>query len=156
MSDVPVADEVERIASRVVRECGLELVDFKIHRSGGIRLVRLDIDRAGAVGVGLDDCQRVSRTLSAVLDEADLIQSRYHLEVSSPGADRPIRTADDIRRNTGRRVLVLADDPRRGRCCYRGRLLGAASGGLLLETEDGQPLTVPLERVVKAQQDLAI
>ncbi len=155
MSDVPVVDEVERIASRVVRECGLELVDFKIHRSGGVRLVRLDIDRAGAIGVGLDDCQRVSRTLGAALDEADLIPSRYHLEVSSPGADRPIRTADDIRRNTGRRVRVLADDPSSGRCCYRGRLLGAAEGGLLLETEDGHPLTVPLERVVKAQQDLA-
>ena len=149
-----VESELRQLASRVVGEVGYELVDLAFRRSGRSSVLWLDIDRAGEAGVGIEDCQRVSRAMSDALDEQDLIPSSYHLEVSSPGVDRPIRTADDIRRNTGRRVRVLAEDPDQGRRSYRGRLIGAEKGFLLLETDGEEPLRVPLDRVVKAQQDL--
>ena len=146
--------ELRQLASRVVGEAGVELVDLVYRRSGNSSVLRLDIDRAGKAGVGIEDCQNVSRAMSAALDEKDVIPSSYQLEVSSPGIDRPIRSADDIRRNTGRRVHVLAEDSGNQRRSYRGRLLGAEKGCLLLETDAEKPLRVPLERVVKAQQDL--
>jgi ribosome maturation factor RimP len=145
--------DLEGLARRIVGACGLELVDLAFHRSRSGGVLRLDIDRAGMSGVGLDECQRVSRALGDALDAADLLPGPYHLEVSSPGLDRPIRTADDIRRNTGRRVCVVVEDPERRRTCHRGRLLGAEHGAMLLET-DAEVVRLPLERILKATQDL--
>lgn len=148
--------ELQRLAERVAHETGVELVEVSLRGAGSARVLRVDIDRAGPRGVDLDDCQRFSRSLGTALDESELIASTYHLEVSSPGIDRPIRSDDDIRRNTGRPVRVLTDDPGQGRRCHRGRLLGAHDGFLLLEVEGAEPLRVARERVVKAQQDPAL
>ena len=81
---------------------GIDLVD--VHWSGRGRgaVLRVVIDREG--GVTLDDCERVSNAASAVLDAYDPIEASYRLEVTSPGAERPIRTADDWRNAMGRRV----------------------------------------------------
>ena len=149
-----VEGELRQLASRAVGEAGVELVDLVFRRSGSNSVLRLDIDRAGEAGVGIGDCQRVSRAMSFALDQMDLIPSSYQLEVSSPGIDRPIRSDDDIRRNTGRRVRVLAESSEKERRSYRGRLLGAESDCLVLDTGAGEPLRVPLGQVVKAQQDL--
>jgi ribosome maturation factor RimP len=154
---VGVDRELTELAARIVGQAGLELVDLALRRSGPAQRLRLVIDRAGERGVDLDDCQRVSRAVGAAIDERDLIPSRYTLEVSSPGIDRPIRTPDDIRRNTGRRVAVIADEPGTGRRTVRGRLVGASGGFLLVAVDDaGAQERIPLERIVKARQELSI
>ena len=99
--------ETERIAALLrpsLTHLGVDLVD--VHWSGRGRgaVLRVIIDRAG--GVTLDDCERVSNAASAVLDAHDPIESAYRLEVSSPGAERPLRTVDDWRGALGRRVNV--------------------------------------------------
>lgn len=135
---------------QAVSEAGLEVVEIALRGRPGSQVLRVDIDRAGAVGVGIDDCQTVSRALSERLDEADLVAGRYTLEVSSPGADRPIRTEDDFRRNTGRPIVV-----RTGNGTFRGRLLGNHDGFLALETkEDDAPVKIPLDDVLEARADL--
>ena len=83
---------------------GVELVDVRWSGRGRGAVLRVIIDRAG--GVTLDDCERVSNAASAVLDAADPIPSSYRLEVSSPGAERPLRSVDDWRNALGRRVNV--------------------------------------------------
>lgn len=83
---------------------GVELVDVRWSGRGRGALLRVIIDRAA--GVTLDDCERVSNAASAVLDAADPIPSSYRLEVSSPGAERPLRSVDDWRNALGRRVNV--------------------------------------------------
>jgi ribosome maturation factor RimP len=83
---------------------GVELVDVRWSGRGRGAVVRVIIDRAG--GVTLDDCERVSNAASAVLDAADPIPSSYRLEVSSPGAERPLRSVDDWRNALGRRINV--------------------------------------------------
>lgn len=145
--------ELRRIASTVARDHGAELVELALRGSGGRRMLRVDIDRPGAEGVGLADCQRVSQALSALLDEQELIPSAYVLEVSSPGIDRPIRSDDDIRRNTGRRVVVTAADGEKEQQLYSGLLLGRKGDDLVLRTDAGQEVGIPLARVVKAQQE---
>ena len=83
---------------------GVELVDVRWSGRGRGAVLRVIIDRAG--GVTLEDCERASNAASAVLDAADPIDSAYRLEVSSPGAERPLRTVDDWRNALGRRVNV--------------------------------------------------
>jgi ribosome maturation factor RimP len=78
------------------------------------------------------------------------------LEVSSPGIDRPIRSADDFRRNTGRRIVVTARDGEGAECSRTGKLLGCEEGALLLETEGGEQRSIPLERVVHARQEASL
>src|SRR5438105_9598089 len=83
---------------------GYELYDLALTGSGGHTTLRVRIDRPE--GVTLDDCERVSKSLSALLDQADPLPTRYDLEVSSPGAERPLRSLDEYRRFIGRRANV--------------------------------------------------
>jgi ribosome maturation factor RimP len=91
----------------VLARHGAELIDLAVKR-GRTQLVRVVADRAG--GIDLDTCARVSEELSRLLDADDPIAGRYTLEVSSPGLDRPLRTAADFRRALGRRVRVVVAD----------------------------------------------
>jgi ribosome maturation factor RimP len=141
------------LALPILAETGLELVELALKGSGNRQVLRLSIDRAGTQGVGLEDCQRVSRGLSPLLDEAESISTSYVLEVSSPGIDRPIRTAEDIRRNTGRRVVVTARDATGQQRSYRGTLLGSETEQLRLAQEPEGEIRIPLEKVVNARQD---
>jgi ribosome maturation factor RimP len=83
---------------------GYDLYDLALTGSGGHTTLRVQIDRPE--GVSLDDCERVSKSLSALLDQADPLPTRYDLEVSSPGAERPLRNLEDYRRFIGKRANV--------------------------------------------------
>jgi ribosome maturation factor RimP len=149
-----LADALRPLVERVVESKGLELVELVMKGSRGNLLLRVDIDRPGVPGVNVEDCRTVSRELSVALDDADLIPSRYVLEVSSPGIDRPIRTLDDIRRNTGRRVSVATLDERNSKRSYRGRLLGHDDGCLVLSDDEQGEIRLPLDGIVEARQEL--
>src|SRR3989440_11110069 len=83
---------------------GYELYDLTLAGSGGHTTLRVRIDRPE--GVTLGDCERVSKSLSALLDQADPLPTRYDLEVSSPGAERPLRNLEEYRRFMGKRANV--------------------------------------------------
>lgn len=148
-----IEDEVRRLARPVVNDLGLEIVDTVFGRRGNRWYLRVDIDRAGATGVRLEDCERVSGALEAALDESGVVDDAYVLEVSSPGLDRPIRTDDDIRRNTGRTVVVETGEPVDGRRSFQGVLVGADRDALRLR-EDGGETRVPRSLIVKAHQEI--
>jgi len=143
------------LAAGTAEEAGLELVDLTLRGSSRRRTLRVDIDRPGPRGVDLEDCRRVSELLGAAIDTAEgLIEGSYVLEVSSPGVDRPIRSADDIRRNTGRRVVVTVREPANGRRSFRGLLAGERNGAMILEDEGRNEIEIPLENVETARQDV--
>jgi ribosome maturation factor RimP len=98
--------EAESIAREIAGEMGLEIVEFVFHDRGRHSQLRIDVDRPGASGVSLADCERFSRSLDARMESIEGLDSGYELQVSSPGIDRPIRSDDDIRRNTGRTVRL--------------------------------------------------
>lgn len=83
---------------------GYELYDLALTGTGGRPTLRVRIDRPE--GVTLADCERVSKSLSALLDQADPLPTRYDLEVSSPGAERPLRSLAEYRRFIGKRANV--------------------------------------------------
>ena len=84
----------------VISLLGYELVGIEYHGQGGNTTLRVYID--AVEGVTLDDCAKVSRQLSGLLDVEDPIRERYTLEVSSPGLDRPLFTKDHFDSNKGR------------------------------------------------------
>ena len=86
-------------------------------------------------GIGVADCERVSRELSALLDVEDPIPVPYHLEVSSPGADRILRTPAQYRRQVGQRAHVELGVPRGGRRRFTGTLTRADEDGFELNVD---------------------
>lgn len=88
----------------VVEELGLELVEVQYRSENAGWVLRLIIYRSG--GVKLEDCARISRQVSYLLDVEDVIPHKYYLEVSSPGLDRPLRTIRDFERNIGAKVKL--------------------------------------------------
>jgi ribosome maturation factor RimP len=101
-------------------------------------------------GIGIEDCERVSREVSALLDVDDPIPSAYTLEVSSPGEDRVLRTRAHFDRFAGSRVHVELKVPRDGRRRYTGTLTSINDVGVELEV-DRQPVTVRFDEIEKAR-----
>jgi len=100
-----VAREVNNIISPVVAELGFELVEVIFRRESQGNVLRVVI--FSDTGIGVDDCALVSREISRILDVEERIDQAYHLEVSSPGLDRPLETARDFSRYKGRQVRVV-------------------------------------------------
>jgi ribosome maturation factor RimP len=112
-------------------------------------LVRIFVDRAA--GVRIEDCERVSREVSALLDVEDPIPTAYRLEVSSPGFDRVLRTSVHFERFVGARVWVELTVPREGgRRRYTGRLAAVQDEGITLEVDD-QTVSVQFREIGKAK-----
>lgn len=131
-------------------QLGYELVEVEFGREEPGDVLRLYIDREG--GVTIDDCVKVSRYVSALLDKDDFIEDAYNLEVSSPGIDRPIRKREDFERFAGERVKLEAITPIGGRRRYKGVLTGFEDGLVGVDC-DGTIHTVHIENVKKAKLD---
>ena len=132
----------------LIGRLGYELVELEQTSGRGSAVVRLFIDRPE--GVGLTDCERVSREVSALLDVEDPIPTAYTLEVSSPGFDRVLRTPAHFARFVGSRVAVELAVPREGRRRYTGTLLEADEAGIALEV-DGNRVAMSFAEMGKAR-----
>jgi ribosome maturation factor RimP len=111
---------------------GYELVDLDV-RTGGHGLLRIYIDGEG--GVTLADCEIVSQQMSALLDVEDPLPGSYVLEVSSPGLDRRLRTAEHFARFVDEEVRVELRRPQDGRRRFRGQLKGVEDAAALVEVD---------------------
>ncbi len=132
----------------LVGRLGYELVELEHTAGGGSAVVRLFIDRPE--GVGLEDCERVSREVSALLDVEDPIPTAYSLEVSSPGFDRVLRTPAHFARFVGSRVAMELTVAREGRRRYTGTLVGTDEAGIALEV-DGERVAMSFSEIGKAR-----
>jgi ribosome maturation factor RimP len=133
---------------------GYDFVDVEWVRGGGRFTLRVYVDKPG--GVNVDDCQLVSRTVEPILDVEDFIEPAYDLEVSSPGLDRPLRTAEHFGRYAGQRVRVKAYGPVAGtapgspaRKNWTGVLVGYRDGAVEIDV-DGVVHRVPHDQIAKA------
>ena len=108
-----ITELVAGLAGPAVEAAGCELWDVEYVREAGSWYLRLYIDKAG--GVDILDCEQVSRAVSDLLDEADPIEGSYTFEVSSAGAERPLKRPGDYERFMGSPVLVKLYKARDGR-----------------------------------------
>ena len=106
---IDVNDALEELVTGELDRLGFDLVELRRGGSRSRPTLDVRIDRRDGGTVTLDDCARASRALEARLDAGDVVGSRYVLEVSSPGVERPLRHAGDWRRFSGRKAKVLSD-----------------------------------------------
>ncbi len=126
-----VTETVQTLAKPVVEDEGCTLWDVEFVREAGTWYLRLYIDREG--GVSIDDCERISRRLDPLLDEADPISDSYVFEVCSAGAERELKRPSDFRLFMGSDVQVRLYQPVDGRKAYVGRLVGYDDGAVTVE-----------------------
>jgi ribosome maturation factor RimP len=146
---------------------GYELVDIEVAGGQGDATLRVYIDWPGGEppeglvtegdeqnrsfeGIGVEDCAKVSRELSTLLDVEDPIPTAYALEVSSPGVDRILRTPEHFRRFVGERVHVELAQARNGRRRFTGQMTRADDGRIELNV-DGEPVAMSLAEIGKAR-----
>ncbi len=134
----------------VVAGLGYELIEIEFSSAGRNALVRVYIDLTDGGGISLDDCERVSRSIGAALDAEDPIGHEYRLEVSSPGFDRPLRTAAHFGRFAGSEARIELATPIEGRRRFRGRLGGVEGGNVTIEV-DRREWKLPLAGISKAR-----
>jgi ribosome maturation factor RimP len=146
-----------QLAEPPIVGAGLELVELDFNREAEGWVLRVFIDLPWfegqpvepGKGISFEECERVSRDLSAALDVADAITHAYRLEVSSPGIDRPLRRARDFQRFAGRQAKVRTVDMVDGRRNFSGTIRGAA--GDVVEVEcDGRPYQIPVATIARA------
>ena len=140
------AIELRSLLEPVVERLGYELVHVTLTGSK-TRALRMFIDAPG--GITVDDCERVSRRVSDVLDVEDMVAGEYALEVSSPGLDRPLVKQEHFERVQGKTVSIRMQSPYLGRRKFRGSLLEVRRNAVLLEV-DGESYELLYSEMQKA------
>ena len=125
-----ITDKVTELALPVVEEEGCSLWDVEYVREAGTWYLRVFIDKEG--GVGIDDCERISRRLDPILDEADPIPDSYVFEVGSAGAERELRRPRDFEQFMGEEVELRTYQSVNGTKCFVGTLAGYDDGAVSL------------------------
>lgn len=141
-------DELQKLLEPTVERLGYELTDLEVRLSGKGGLLRLTIDKPD--GVGLDDCETVSRAVSALLDVEDPVQGEYNLEVSSPGLDRKLTKVAHFQRFEGETLKVSMRFPIAGRRRFRGTLVSSDDENIVVEV-DGESHSLPLSMIDTAR-----
>ncbi len=139
--------EISQLVEEIVKSEKMELVDVTFRREAPGWVLRILIDKPG--GVSLDDCTFISRQLGDVLDVRDLIHYPYHLEVSSPGLNRPLKKEADFKRFVGERIVIKTAAPIAGRKMFKG-MLSACQDNAVYMIVDGNPVTIPFSMIEKA------
>ena len=127
-----ITSEVEVLVTPILEQEGLELVDIEFVKEGREWFLRVFIDTPGG-GIDIDQCAAVSEQLSEKLDEADPIAQNYFLEVSSPGAERPLKKEKDFEKAVGSFVHIRTYEPIDGAKEFEGYLLSYGDEGAELE-----------------------
>ena len=141
-------EQIEQGIFPIIQQNGCELVDLQVKSFGSRWGVRVFIDKEQ--GVTVEDCALVSRKISDYLDTEDLIQSRYTLEISSPGLNRPLTSQDDFHRKKGETITLFTKDPQDNRNGIKGKIQDFKEETLYLETQE-ETISILWEVILKAQ-----
>lgn len=139
--------ELYRLLEPLVEAKGYELVklSYAARRHGLLALI-IDSEE----GIGVEDCEIVSRAVSDFLDEEDPIEHAYRLEVSSPGLERPLTKIEHFARFAGEKAKISTLEKIEGRQKFAGTLKAAAGDVITMQTEEGQEVKIPFSQVKKA------
>ena len=138
--DSNTVSAVRAIAEPIAQRLGLEIWDIRFLKEGTGWFLRIFIDKVG--GVGIDDCVEMSRALNDPLDEADLIEQAYCLEVSSPGVERELVRSEHFQKYLGAPVKLKTIRPVDGKREFSGVLEDYDNGLATVRLEDGSGLTL--------------
>ena len=134
-----VVTAVRNAIAKTVEELGYEILDVEYVKEGSEMYLRITIDSPD--GIDIDDCETVHRAIDPILDEVDPIEESYHLEVSSPGIERELKTEAHFEAFVGAEVEVRLYAPVDGAKVFQGELLGLGDRGEVRISVGGQEKT---------------
>jgi ribosome maturation factor RimP len=143
-----IKENVEKLVLPILEQEHIELVDVEFVKEGSNWFLRIFIDKED--GIDIDDCSRVSEGLSARLDENDPIPQAYFLEVSSPGAERPLKKPQDLLKAIGKHVHITTYEPINGDKVFEGKLISFENDELTIQEAKKQKV-VPYSKVASAR-----
>ena len=151
------AEQLEALVAPVCKAEGVELVDVRhqVEHDGAVLRILIELPDQESlpkgVGVSLENCTRVSRAVSQLLDaDETVIPGHYRLEVSSPGVERPLVKPIDFERYAGREVQVATKAAIDNRKTFTGTLAGLRDGQVLLRDTKGDEFVLPFDEIAKA------
>lgn len=142
------ADRLNDLLKPLVEGLGYEFVGLEYAGNPKQSVLRIYID--SDEGVGLSDCEYVSREAAAMLDVEDPISGQYNLEISSPGLDRPLFTPDQYERYSGKEIKVTLFAPENGRRKFKGAIVRLDGEQLVMQV-DGEEVQMRFENIAKAR-----
>ncbi|HKK30717.1 MAG TPA: ribosome maturation factor RimP, partial [Alphaproteobacteria bacterium] len=145
-----LTDPFEELIAPQVEALGMAVVRVKVF-GGRRQVLQVMIERADGSDVTVEECARVSRAISPILDVYDPLEGAYQLEVSSPGIDRPLTRPADFDRFAGFLAKVELAEPANGRRRFRGILLGLQNGDMVRLRTDDAELAFPLADLQSAK-----
>jgi len=140
-------EQLQALLAPVVEALGYQCWGIEFLSQGRHSLLRVYIDHEN--GILIDDCEKVSRQISGVLDVEDPISSEYTLEVSSPGMDRPLFRLEQFAAHAGELVKIKLRSPYEGRRNFQGLLRGVEEQDVVVLVEDHEYL-LPIDMIDKA------
>lgn len=147
---------VEHLVTPILEELNLELVDIEFVKEGRNWFLRIYIDTPTG-GIDIDQCALVSERLSAILDEKDPIDQNYYLEVSSPGAERPLKKESDFEKAVGKFIYVKTYEPIKDLKEFQGYLLSNNEKSIEIEVRiKTRKVQIEIEKEKIAKARLAI
>lgn len=140
--------ELEKLLEPTIERLGYELTDLEVKLGGKSGVIRVFIDHAD--GIGIEDCEKVSQAVSALLDVEDPVPGHYDLEVSSPGFNRKLTKVQHFQRFAGEIVKVEMRFPIEGRKRFRGTLVALDDENIVVDV-DGVSHTLPMATIDTAR-----
>ncbi len=138
------------LARQIADAQGIKVFDIELLGRGKL-LLRVIIDKEG--GVNLNDCERFSKSLGAVLDIEDPFLGSYRLEVSSPGLDRPLKSINDFEKNIGKLARIVTGEEIEKQKFFIGRILEISNDSVKLLV-DKREVDIPFVKISKARLEV--
>jgi ribosome maturation factor RimP len=136
--------EIWNLLGPVIAAQGMEILEIEYRREPVGWVLRIFLDKEP--GISVEDCAEMSRITGDLLDMADLIRTPYHLEVSSPGVDRPLRKIEHFQKQVGKIIEVRTISPVQDRRNFKGELKQASFDGIIIECE-ARSFAIPLSLI---------
>ena len=143
-----ITDRVKEIAEDYAGQRGMEIVDIVFRREQQGMVLRILADKPE--GITIDECEEMNNFLSTALDQENIMERSYVLEVSSPGLDRPIKTKRDFERAMGRALEVKTYEKIDGRKDHEGTLMGMDNDNIVIGN-NGVSVAIPKEKIAVAR-----
>ena len=145
-----LGEKIEKLAQPFLEAMDVELVDLHVHRYRGDLTIQILADKANG-GITIEECSQLNRKIADAIENENPPAQRYILEVSSPGIDRPLRTAKDFKRANGREVRFFLSEPIHAKIEYVGVVTGVDAEQVTVDCQSTQ-MMIPIDKIHKAKQ----
>jgi len=149
-----IKNKITEIITPVINAMGIELYDVEFSKMKSKGLLRVFIEKQD--GVTIDDCERVSREIEAVLDVEDPIPFAYIIEVSSPGLDRPLKELNDFKRYSGKTVRVVTHEPIDKQTFFIGKIMDVGDNEISFLLPKDRKVIIPYKNISKARLEVEV